>query len=436
MRIIVENCVFMNGGDSAIGIALREIVTESFPNAELRFADSGMPSIAHYYPDIDFIPLPSFLMDHAPSIRLAAKLFGKYRRYLVVRKLYMSASVTLTRILTSVGLPLPTPVMRAIQPYLDADFVLTTGGTYLLSKYDYGRRIVEFHKDYQLGKPVAAFTQSFEAFADDFRSRHLAPQLDKMALILVRHDTSKAHVHALLGRSDHVTTVSDSVFALWTSGPTSTAERRERCGRKKDDRLRIAVAVRKLKFYGARDTETGAAQFKQSTLAAVTALVRDKGAEITFISTCQGIPEYWTDDSAVAAEFVAELPPDVAAHVSVNRDFHTPHELIQVLQTFDGLIACRLHMAILSICANTPVLPISYEPKFEETFEELGLPELVTPIGEIEPASFTNRVQDWIDSLDEVAAKQEEAAPRLQASAKSAGAALKRALAERGVDLE
>ena len=360
MRIIVENCVFMNGGDSAIGIALREIVTESFPNAELRFADSGMPSIARYYPDIDFIPLPSFLMDRAPSIRLAAKLFGKYRRYLVVRKLYMSASVTLTRILTSVGLPLPTPVVRAIQPYLDADFVLTTGGTYLLSKYDYGRRVVEFHKDYQLGKPVAAFTQSFEAFADDFRSRHLAPQLDKMELILVRHDTSKAHVHALLGRSDHVTTVSDSVFALWTSGPTSTAERRERCGRKQDDRLRIAVAVRKLKFYGARDTETGAAQFKQSTLAAVTALVRDKGAEIIFISTCQGIPEYWTDDSAVAAEFVAELPPDVAAHVSVNRDFHTPHELIRVLQTFDGLIACRLHMAILSICANTPVLPISY----------------------------------------------------------------------------
>ena len=433
MRIIVENCVFMNGGDSAINFALRKILLDTFPKADLTFADSGFPAITQYYPDFDFVPLPSFIMDRSLIIRLAQKMFGKYRKYFLIRKLYLSASVTATRLLLAAGLPLPTPVMRAIAPYLAADLVLTTGGTYLLSKYDYSRRILEFRKDLQLGKPLAAFTQSFEPFADDFRSRELAPLLNKMEIILVRAETSRDHIHALTGRSDHVVAVADSVFALWTSGPTSVEARRVRSGRSLDDPLRIAIAVRKLKGYGTRDPEAGAEIFRRSVLAAVIALVRDKGAEVTFISTCQGIPEYWTDDSAVAAEFVTHLPSDVQPHVNVNRSFHNPHDLLEVLRSFDGVIACRLHMAILSICANTPVLPISYEPKFEETFAELGVPELVTAIGEIEPEPFTTRVLAWTEELDDVAAAIDKAAPRLKASAQSAGPELKRALVKKGI---
>ncbi|MGB3553060.1 MAG: polysaccharide pyruvyl transferase family protein [Jannaschia sp.] len=433
MRIIVENCVFMNGGDSAINIALRQIVEETFPGAELIFADSGYPAIARYYPDYAFTPLPSFVMDDAPSVRLAARLFGKYRKHLLARKIYLSASVIGTRILAGLGLPLPTATMRAIRPYLDADLVLATGGTYLVSKYDYSRRILEFRKDYQLGLPLAAFTQSFEAFADDFRSRELAPLLDRMAIILVRHETSRIHVHDLTGRSDHVVPVADAVFALWEPGPTSVPDRRARSGRAPDAPLRIAIAVRKLKAYGDRDRVTGEEKFRASICAAVTALVRDRGAEVTFISTCQGIPEYWTDDSAVAEEFATHLPPDVSPHVTVDRSFHTPQDLIEVLRSFDGVIPCRLHMAILSICANTPVLPVSYEPKFEETFAELGAPDLVTEIGEIEPAPFAGRVLAWADDLDAVAATLAGEAPRLQASARSAGPKLKQALADAGL---
>ena len=58
--------------------------------------------------------------------------------------------------------------MRAIAPYLDADLVLAAGGTYLVSKYDYTHRILEFRKNVQLGKPMALFTHSLEPFADDF----------------------------------------------------------------------------------------------------------------------------------------------------------------------------------------------------------------------------------------------------------------------------
>ena len=429
MKIIIENCVFMNGGDSAINFALRDILLEAFPDAELIFADSGMPAIAPYYPDITFMPLPSFEMDRSFLIHLAERVLGRYRKFLLARTIYLSACVTATRLLTALRLPLPSRVMRAVRPYLDADLVLTTGGTYLLSKYDYSRRILEFRKTRQLGKPMAALTQSFEPFSDDFRSRALRPLLRDMVLILVRHETSRAHAQALTGRSDHIVVVADAVFALWTPGPTTLTDRRTRAGRAPEDRLRIAIAVRKLKAYGTRDPETGAKIFEQSICAAIIALVREKGAEVTFLSTCQGIPEYWTDDSAVAEAFAATLPDDVRAHVHLNRDFHTPQDLIGVLRGFDGVIACRLHMAILSICANTPVLPVSYEPKFEETFAELGQPNSVTRIGEIEPEPFTADVLSWTDQLDSVADAQQHAAPRLKASAQSAGSHLKSALA-------
>ncbi|MEL7213957.1 MAG: polysaccharide pyruvyl transferase family protein [Pseudomonadota bacterium] len=433
MRIIVENCVFMNGGDSAINVALNKILLEAFPGARISFADSGLPAIARYYPEIDFIPLPSFVMDEAYLIRRARKRFGNYRKFYYTRRAYMSLSVLATRAIAALRLPLPTATMRAIRPYLDADLVVTTGGTYLLSKYDITRRLLEFHKDRLLGKPLVAFTQSFEPFTDDYRSRALAPILNQMALILVRHETSRSHVHALTGRSDHVTAVADSVFALWEPGPTDLQARRARSGRAKDDRLRIAIAVRKLKAYGDRNPEEGAEIFKQSIRASVISLVRDKGAEVTFLSTCQGIPEYWTDDSKIALDFAADLPADVAPLVHVDRAFHTPADLIKRLQGFDSVIACRLHMAILSICANTPVLPVSYEPKFEETFADLGRPDLVTKIGEIEPEPFTARALDWVDNLDRVAADLNAAAPRLKASALSAGPSLEQALASQGL---
>ena len=206
-----------------------------------------------------------------------------------------------------------------------------------------------------------------------------------------------------------------------------------RSGRAKDDKLQIAIAVRKLKAYGDRDPGDGAEIFKQSIRASIVSLVRDKGAEVTFFSTCQGIPEYWTDDSKIALNFAADLPADVAPHVQVDRAFHTPADLIKRLQGFDGVIACRLHMAIMSICANTPVLPVSYEPKSEDTFADLGRPELVIKIDEIEPEPFTARALDWVDSLDQVAADLNAAAPRLKASALSAGPLLEQALASQGL---
>lgn len=412
--------MFMNGGDAAIQYAAEKILRAALPDARLVYCDSGFPAVNRHYPDFDIQPLQSAVMARDLPLRLVYR-FAKGRHYFRARRIYLAGLTRLAKLIHRLGLPQPLASMRALSPYLEADLVISAGGTYLVSKYDITGRILEFQKDAALGLPLILFTQSLEPFADDIRSRVLAPYLRASPLILVRHAESRDHVRALTGRDANVEVVADSVFALWDPGPVTLAERRLRAGRPADDALRLAVSVRSLTAFGTRTTEEGTRLYHAAISAAVTWAVREKGAKITFLSTCQGIPEYWLDDSETAVAIANGLPEDVRAHVEVNRDFHAPDDLMKTIEGFDGVIASRLHMAILSMCANTPVLPVSYEPKFEETFDDLGQSDLVTKVGEIEPAAFVAKCEDWLDRLDGLNAQADGQMQMMQRSAMSAG---------------
>lgn len=429
MKIIVDNCMFYNGGDAAINLATIQILQDFFPGAEISFADAGFPQICKYYPAQTILPQASFLMDQSPVIRWSRRFLGNGRRHFAFRKFYFAANVAAAKFLSQLGLPLPSATTRAIAPYLDADLVLAAGGTYLVSKYDYTHRILEFQKNVQLGRRMALFTHSLEPFADDFQTREMIPLFKRMKLVLLRHKFSVESLRSTVGNADNAATVADSVFTFWQAGPHDMAGRRARTGRKLDAPLKIAVSVRQLKSFGKRPKAEGHSLYRDSVRNAVIRLVREKGAEVTFLSTCQGIPEYWSDDSAVAVDFTKDLPEDVAAKVTVDRSFNDPHQLMEKIRGFDGVIASRLHMAILTICTNTPVLPVSYEPKFGETFAELGLPDLITLVEDIAPQSFGDKTMDWVARLDKFSAILAANAPKMQKSAHSAGQKLKDALA-------
>lgn len=256
----------------------------------------------------------------------------------------------------------------------------------------------------------------------------MIPLFKRMKLILLRHTFSVETLQPL-GSADRAVAVADSVFTFWQAGPHDVAGRRARAGRIPDAPLKIAVSVRQLKSFGKRQKTEGLSLYRDSIRNAVTRLVREKGAEVTFLSTCQGIPEYWSDDSAIALDFVKDLPEDVAAKIFVDRSFSDPHQLMEKIRGFDGVIASRLHMAILTLCTNTPVLPVSYEPKFGETFAELGLPDLVTLVEDIEPQSFGDKAMNWVERLDEFSAILATHAAVMRDSAHSAGEKLKSALA-------
>jgi colanic acid/amylovoran biosynthesis protein len=97
---------------------------------------------------------------------------------------------------------------------------------------------------------------------------------------------------------------------------------------------------------------------------------------------------------------------------------------------FDGLIATRMHAAILALSAGVPALGISYEFKTEELFRRMGLGEWVTDIEEIAPESFTELVMRFTDALPSLRGKVAEEADRLLEETEAISRTIRRAVSD------
>src|SRR5690606_35083956 len=125
----------------------------------------------------------------------------------------------------------------------------------------------------------------------------------------------------------------------------------------------------------------------------------ERGAEVVFVSTCQGNPAYRYDDAAVAASIVETLPEAIRDRVTVDADYHRPEALLDVLGGFDLVVATRMHVAILALGAGVPVLPIAYEFKTEALFERLGLGAWVQDIERVRPGTLPAVADRFIEQM-------------------------------------
>jgi colanic acid/amylovoran biosynthesis protein len=204
--------------------------------------------------------------------------------------------------------------------------------------------------------------------------------------VLVRDGRSRRHLEEVGVPSGRLHVVPDAAFALaeperWDSAPAPGPPRR------------VAVSVRAWQHFGDGSGVGGEDRYLCGVAGLVRWLVERVGAEVTFLSSCQGIADYWTDDAATADRVVAHLPPNMAARVRVDREFRGPDALQRTLGDFDLVVATRMHVAILALCAGRPVLPIAYEFKTTELFESLGAPWLTTPIEAAESEDLVGRAE-------------------------------------------
>lgn len=425
MHVVIENTVALNTGDAAILVAIIDIVRETFgPQTRISVFDSAPELAAAHYPDIRFHRLTSsYLTGHV-------RMFGRPRKTPLQRLLSHAQRAAFRRAVDAraagkeirPSLLLDRGAVENIALYASADLVISTGGTYLVEYYKLKNRFEELHKDIRLGKPLVLFTQSLGPFVDPRNRENMKRIADAARLVLLRDAKSARHLRDVGVTHDRLAVVSDSVFALartdWLQAPPRRAGRNP---------LRVAVSVRRWTHFEGRDRTSGTERYEAAVADAVCALVREKNAEIIFLSTCQGVAEYLYDDSQIAARIRDRLPPDVQRAVSVDHGFHSPSALMDKLSHFDFAISTRMHMAILGLCVGLPVLPIAYEFKTTELFEALGQGEWVTDISTIEREAFAALALQFAGRLADF---REQVAPRVleqAASARSAG----RLIAER-----
>lgn len=364
-RIVVTNIVSLNTGDAAILWGMLEMFRQRYGlDTRVVVFDKSAEAAGRYYPWANF---RQALFGNRPRTRLGRKMqangYGhwverlRFLKLSFVAQLYRWKMGFLGRLIAS------REDSESVAEYVNADLVVSTGGTYLTENYGLWTNIRDYRLTLVAGAPLVFFTQTLGPFTQPKYRQAFTDIFHKSSAICLRDERSRQHVLDLGISADKIALGKDAAFVIDAESPVPP-----------EGALRIAVSVRTMHFFNDGDRSLGE-QYKASVAAMVTRAVRQYGAEVVFLSTCQGIAEYWTNDTKLADEIVSSLPEDVAQSVSVDRQFRQPMEIISAYQRFHLVIATRMHAAILSLVAGTPVLGIAYEFKLEELFHQLSMDE-------------------------------------------------------------
>lgn len=425
--VIVENTVCLNTGDAAILLAIRHILKAAYPG-ELRFqVFDSQPAVAsrlyprQAYPDIEIRKLLAESIFKYPYDDNRLKNLAKpiYNRLALSALRHYGKSRALDETMLSAE------DRRSLDMYRKADLVVTTGGTYLVENYNLERRLNQFRIDAAFGKDPVFFTQSLGPFDKDYNRRELKPVFDRSPLILLRDERSRGHLDGLVDDRGKCHVVADSVFAL---ADKKRIETLLSAGTPPVQTGHVGISVRNWNYVN--DGADGMRRYMASIRDIATALVRNHGKQVTFVSTCQGVPEYAHDDSKTARAIVAELDADVAAHVDVDAGFHTPEQLMELVKGFDFVVATRMHMMIMSLCVGVPVLPIAYEFKTRELAKRVGLADLLLDIDTVTSDEASRKLAAFTGDLDHFRAATLAAVLEEHASAMSAADLVRPLLAD------
>ncbi len=376
MKICIINCVALNGGDAAILYALEKTLRLAFgDDVDIVVFDSQAAVAAQYYPRFRFRQMAR------------ARRFQRWR-WRAGLALARAGAPRLGRALA------PRSLREHWRAYDEADLVVSTGGTYLVEHYNPAWRLLHLLTAAASGRPLVLFTQSLGPFRSPRNRALLERLLPQVALLLLRDGRSARHVAEVGAAPRASACVSDGAFAL-----ADEESLRRAAGRTLPGVPRVAVSVRAWQHFSQGDATGGMARYRAALAAGVSYLVREKSAKVTFLSTCQGIAEYRTDDSEVALQIWKALPEEIRASVTVDGSFHAPDALVAELGRFDLVLATRMHAAILALAAGTPVLPIAYEFKTKELFESLGWGEWVLDIESLDGEALVGRLAGLFEAL-------------------------------------
>lgn len=390
MKILITNTVALNGGDAAILYAVLHLLKLAFGTDTQFVIYDKNPEIAKkYYPELLFRPSLAYQPGQKWITLTDWRAQLKRQSFFAGTRLLQNNHAKLSRFFVSAQ------EQQELEDYCTADLIVSTGGTYLREIYPLQKRIFDFQVSLACKRPLILFTQSLGPFNQLAYRQALKPIFEQAALILLRDEQSLVNIQSLgvFNAQTHIT--ADAAFALADPVALNSAAANTEIGQP----LRVAISVRTWQHFKSINSAEGQSRYTDAVRALCIHLREKHQAQITFISTCQGINEYWIDDSEAAQEIVSGLPEKIQAAISVDREFHAPETFAQCMQQFDFIIATRMHAAILSLGQGTSVLPIAYEFKTQEMFATLGQAHWVQDIETIQADEFIATVEAFIREL-------------------------------------
>ena len=395
MRVLVSTIVALNPGDAAILRGTERLLQQAFgESVEVVAVDKNATAASALYPWMRFAPSLFAPKQRGGIGRTITRLGYEHRLWRFDAWRLRSAGRLMrygwhraAALFSSNG------ERNVLAEYLRADLVVASGGTYLVPTYDVEPPLRDYELTLALDRPLAFMPQSMGPFTNTRLLKRFANVFGRSRFVFVRDEQSRQHLESIGVPGARVRIVPDAAFALATSPSTDTAPRVPAVAPTASPVRRVAISVREWKHFADGSGDGGEDRYFEGVAALANWLVTTHDAEVTFLSSCQGIPDYWTDDAVTARRVVARLDSAVAARVTVDGAFRDPEALQATLGTFDLVVATRMHVAILALCAGCPVLPIAYEFKTTELFKRLRLAWLAVPIEEATADGLIGRAE-------------------------------------------
>jgi len=293
-----------------------------------------------------------------------------------------------------------------------ADVCVSAGGGYL---YDDGSRaarlnlvlrLLPLRTAHRAGKQVVLFSQSIGPFASRRLGSLVARALANYALVIVREEIS-ASMCADLGLRN-VSVCDDIAFALEPSTPPGNA---------RDLRGEVTVGVTVVNALPGVDA-AGYARYREALAQGLIGALRGRDEKVAVIS--QVSAHAGDDDVRAGRELAQRLrEADISARF-INLGDVTDEEVAAVYGQLRLVVASRLHSAILALCAQTPVLALSYLPKTDGVFARMAMSDMVLPARRLEAARLETQLRAALADAGQLAARVRAKLPEMRASAASA----------------
>lgn len=301
-----------------------------------------------------------------------------------------------------------------IQPYLDADLVVSTGGQFLTDVYFPGKVGVLWEHYFlsQLNTPVVIYAQTLGPFNRLPYRQMTKSVLDKTELIITRDRKSKEIVEDL-GVSTPVYFTADAAFSMsQQTDRESVLDVLSASDTLPDENeFTVSISVREWAHTEAGVSVDGYAQ----TIADVADwLVTEKNANVVFASTCTGLAGYHTDDRLMAGRVVEHMKHGQRNEVQILAGEYTPQDLVEVYEQMDLHVGMRMHSNILAMMSETPIVAIQYQFKTEGLMEQFDLLDYMIDINDVNVKSLRQIVDNALSNRSSIERTIQSELPAIQ----------------------
>lgn len=352
-----------NKGDAALTSVLISDLKRTFKNARITILKLESVAVGHRFEGIS--EEPGFMYY---ALNRYSNPFLK-----LAYSLYMMAA-TLAWAASGKRLYLPAHLRKVADLYAKADLIVPVGGGYLRSRSGWLNRCnipLLLHPllfGYLLGKPTVLYAQSMGPFVNNYERLLVAFALKKMALIILREDTSAALL-ATMGVTNNIVRSVDSGFLLHGTGKLDVRKQYHIPA----DKPLLGVTVRSWLVGEAQIT------YEKAIAEMLDNLVEKFPARILFIP--QVTATKGDDDRIVSRRVHAYMQHGDKATTIEDEPDH--HQIKDIYDELDVLLGTRFHSVIFSLTSYVPVLAIEYEHKTSGIMHDLKLDKWVIKIEDV-----------------------------------------------------